>query len=180
MNPIEKASYDDLRQWMVDIPQFVLTHGLHPWVAMHVASNPSLQMVPLCDVSAQLDVQYPNVRALTAKADAHSARPLPASTYQPAPAPAPAPVPTPTRDFLADDYVDGADSDDDFVDQRSHYSRADTATPADFVTIDQAVDTFKEYICVETQALSLQSVDSLADIEPIEMDEWQLKLKVSK
>ena len=25
MNPIEKASYDDQRQWLVDIPQFALT-----------------------------------------------------------------------------------------------------------------------------------------------------------
>ena len=137
MNPIEQASYDDLRQWMVDIPQFVLTHGLHPWVAMHVANTPALQMVPLRDVSAQLDIQYPNVRSMTAQADARSHRPQPAASHQPAPAP----VPAPTRDFLADDYVDGADSEDDFADHHSHYSRADTATPADFVTIDQAVDT---------------------------------------
>ena len=142
MNPIEKASYDDLRQWMVDIPQFVLTHRLHPWVAMHVASTPALQMVPLCDVSAQLDAQYPNVRSMTAQADSHARRSQPTASYQPVPPPAPAPAPAPTRDFLADDYVDVADSDDDdFVDQRSHYSRADTATPADFMTIDQAVDT---------------------------------------
>lgn len=139
MNPIEKASYDDLRQWHVDIPQFVLTHQLHPWVAMHVASTPSLQMIPLCEVSAQLDATYPNVRTLTAQADSRMAPRQPAPA--PVPVPAPAAPPASSRDFLADDYVDGEFSDDDFVDQRSHHSRAETATPADFVPVEHAVDT---------------------------------------
>ncbi len=44
--------------------------------------------------------------------------------------------------------------------------------------INDAVADFKNYICTEVQALSLDVVNNLADGQPLEMDEFNLNLKV--
>ena len=44
--------------------------------------------------------------------------------------------------------------------------------------INEAVTDFKEYICTEVQALSFNFVDNLSDGQPLEMDEFNLNLKV--
>ncbi len=44
--------------------------------------------------------------------------------------------------------------------------------------INESVSSFKEYICTEVQALSFEMADELADGQPLEMDEFNLNLKV--
>ncbi len=44
--------------------------------------------------------------------------------------------------------------------------------------INESVSSFKEYICTEVQALSFNVIDNLPDGQPLEMDEFNLNLKV--
>ena len=45
-------------------------------------------------------------------------------------------------------------------------------------TVNGAVDTFKEYICQETQALSLEMVDEVLNGQLLEMDEHKVEIKI--
>ncbi|MEQ8925092.1 MAG: DUF5915 domain-containing protein [Fulvivirga sp.] len=44
--------------------------------------------------------------------------------------------------------------------------------------VNAALEANKEYICSETQALSLLIIDSLVDGNELEMDEYKLKVKI--
>ena len=49
---------------------------------------------------------------------------------------------------------------------------------SDQIVID-SVKSFNEYLCNETQATALHVVDTVADAETMEMDEWTVRVKVS-
>ena len=44
--------------------------------------------------------------------------------------------------------------------------------------VNAAVENFRNYICAETQALSLAIVDGLADGTLLEMDEYQIYMQI--
>ena len=43
-----------------------------------------------------------------------------------------------------------------------------------------ALAEFKDYICIETQALHLEFKDQLIDATKVDMDDFTLKVKISK
>jgi isoleucyl-tRNA synthetase len=55
--------------------------------------------------------------------------------------------------------------------------RIEVERDGEFVT--DALTSFKDYISTETQALTLELKDKLADAEEVDMDEFMLKVKIS-
>ena len=130
LSPMDNASYRQLLEWKVPVHQFLSDRQLHPWTALHVSTNQGLMDIPLHQVAAQMDAQYPNAREL-----------VPSGLALPSAAPGAAQFDRPgvgSRDFLADDYIPDKECQPD--DDRLSSTTERSATPADFACTDLPVD----------------------------------------